>query len=486
MGADARRNGQLSFWQASLSAPVPRPPLPGDRDADVCIVGAGCSGLWTSYHLKRARPQLDVVVLEREHAGFGASGRNGGWLTPAFAAPRERLARAHGPAAAMALERALRDSVADVLAVCTAERIDCDALASGVLRVARGPAQTARLRRAVAAQLASASASGAGDEEEPVELDAAGVAARVRVAGASAGVWSPHGVRVQPAKLVRGLADAVERLGVRIYERTAVRELRAAGAGSGARGGSAGAERGTAAAVTDRGTVRAPVVLCCLEGFTPSLRGQRRTLLPLNSAMLVTEPLGDAAWTAIGWAGGELLGDAAHAYVYAQRTDDGRIALGGRGVPYRYGSRTDRDGRTQARTIAGLRRTLDALFPAAASAAIDHAWCGVLGVARDWQPAVRLDRASGLGFAGGYVGNGLAATNLAGRTLRDLVLGEDSELTRLPWVGHAARRWEPEPLRWLGASAVYALYRAADRREAASGSARTSALARAADLLAGR
>jgi glycine/D-amino acid oxidase-like deaminating enzyme len=468
VSALARRNGEVSFWQAVLPAPPPRAPLAGDRDADVCIVGAGYTGLWTAYHLKRARPDLDVVVLERERVGFGASGRNGGWLTPAFAAPRERLARTHGRAAVVALERALRDSVADVLAVCAEEAIDADMRAGGVLRVARGPAQAARLRAAVAAERAWG--TGTHDLDE---LAADALAARVRVAGATAATWSPQGVRIQPAKLVRGLAAAAERRGVRICERTTVRELRPA----------AGAA--TAAAVTDHGTLRAPIVLSCLEGFTPSLRGQRRVLLPLNSAIVVTEPLPDATWAEIGWEGAELLGDAAHAYVYAQRTADGRIALGGRGVPYRCGSRTDRDGRTQARTIAGLRRTLDRLFPAAASAAIDHAWCGVLGVARDWQPAVRLDRANGLGFAGGYVGNGVGAANLAGRTLRDLALGEDTELTRLPWVGHAARRWEPEPLRWLGAHAVYGLYRAADRREA-RGLPRTSALARAADLLAGR
>ncbi|MBS1869673.1 MAG: FAD-dependent oxidoreductase [Actinobacteria bacterium] len=454
MRALARRNGEVSFWQAALGAPPLRPPLPGDRDADVCIVGAGFTGLWTAYRLALARPSLRIVVLEREWAGFGASGRNGGWLTPAFAG------RPHA-----GTRRALQDSVAGVLAVCAAERIDCDAHAGGVLRVARGPAQAARLRAAVAA------------EEDVVELDADALAQRVRVAGASAAAWSPHGARVQPAKLVRGLAAAAERRGVQLFERTAVRELLPAGGPGG---------RDAAVAVTERGVVRAPVVLACVEGFTPQLRGRRRALLPLNSAIVVTEPLRDDAWAAIGWAGAELLGDAAHAYVYAQRTADGRIALGGRGVPYRYGSRTDRAGRTQRRTVAGLARTLHALFPAAADAALDHAWCGVLGVARDWQPAVRLDRASGLGFAGGYVGNGLAASELAGRTLRDLVLGERSELTELPWVGHVPRRWEPEPLRWLGARGVYALYRAADRREAASRSARTSRLALAADRLAGR
>src|SRR6185436_7825518 len=163
------------------------------------------------------------------------------------------------------------------------------------------------------------------------------------------------------AKLVRGLAEAAERRGVRIHERTAVRELRP----------SARAD-GMAAAVTDHGTVRAPVVLRCLEGFTASLRGARRRLLPLTSAMVVTEPLPEDVWAAIGWERAELLGDAAHAFVYAQRTADGRIALGGRGT-YRYGSRTDRAGHVERRTAAWLVARVRELFPAAAGAAIEHA-----------------------------------------------------------------------------------------------------------------
>jgi len=461
VGAHARRNGDVSFWDASLGAPVVRPPLAGDRDADVCIVGAGFTGLWTAYHLMRARPELGVVVLERERVGFGASGRNGGWLTPAFAGRPDP-----------AMRRAMRESVADVLAVCAQERIDCDAVAGGVLRVGRNAAQVARLRAQVAAARADL-----GADDELAELDAAELAARVRVAGARGATWTPHGVRIQPAKLVRGLAEAVEQRGARIYERTTVRELRAAQ--TEARGS------GTAAAATDRGTVRAPVVLSCVEGFAPSLRGERRRLLPLTSAMVVTESLSADVWSAIGWKCAELLGDAAHAFVYAQRTSEGRIALGGRGT-YRYGSRTDRDGRVERRTVQWLAARVRELFPAAADAAIEHAWCGAIGVARDWTAAVRFDPRGGLGGADGYVGYGVGAANLAGRTLRDLALGEETELTRLPWVGHAARRWEPEPLRWLGATAVAALYRAADRREAASAAPRTSQLARAANLVAGR
>jgi glycine/D-amino acid oxidase-like deaminating enzyme len=485
--ARARRNGDVSFWQASLpaAATARRAPLPGDRDADVCIAGAGFTGLWTAYELKRARPQLEIVVLEREHAGFGASGRNGGWLTPAFAAPRERIARAHGRAAARALERAMRATVDEVLATCAREQIDADVARDGVLRVARTRAQVARLSAQVAAERAWGTSPA-----DLVELDAHALAERVRVVGALGATFSPHGARVQPAQLAHGLAAAAERLGVTIHERTTVRELRPgdglAGAGRGAADaqGTRGGAR-LAAAVTNRGIVRAPVVLSCLEGFTASLRGERRRLLPLTSAMVATEPLPAATWDAIGWRRAELLGDAAHAFAYAQRTADDRIALGGRGT-YRCGSRTDRAGRVEQRTVAWLTAQLRALFPPAADAAIDHAWCGVIGVARDWQPAVRYDPARGLGSAGGYVGHGVATANLAGRTLRDLVLGEETELTRLPWVGHAARRWEPEPLRWLGATTVAALYRAADRRETRRGDARTSRLAHAADRIAGR
>ena len=455
----ARRNGDVSFWYASTAIPPRRPPLPGDRQADVCIVGAGFTGLWTAYYLKRARPELEVVLLEREFAGFGASGRNGGWLSDRFAAPREAMARTHGREAVLALQRAMQATVDEVIGVCGQEGIDADIVKNGLVFVARGPAQTARLR-----------AHAADDRDwelDVTELDRPALERRLRVANASAGAWTPHCARVQPAKLVQGLATAVERLGVPIYEGTSVREV------------SPGAVR------SDRGTVRAATVLTCLEGFTASLRGERRTLMPLNSAMVVTDPLPDAVWQAIGWEGAELLGDSAHAYIYAQRTADGRIALGGRGVPYRYGSRTDRHGQTQPRTIQQLVGLLHELFPDVRSVPIAHAWCGVLGVPRDWYPTVRLDRASGLGTAGGYVGHGVATSNLAGRTLRDLVLGEATELTALPWVGRRARHWEPEPLRWLGSRLVYGLYRAADRREA-RGTSKNSALAHAADLISGR
>jgi Glycine/D-amino acid oxidases (deaminating) len=285
--------------------------------------------------------------------------------------------------------------------------------------------------------------------------------------------WTPHGARLHPVKLVKGLAAAVEALGVTIHEQTPVTEIR------------------PGHAVTPYGTVRAPYVLRCTEGFTANLKGQKRTWLPMNSSMIATEPLTAGQWAGIGWEGRETLGDMAHAYMYAQRTADDRIALGGRGVPYRFGSRTDNDGRTQQSTIDALYEILVRFFPSLTGVPVAHAWSGVLGVPRDWCATVTLDRSTGLGWAGGYVGSGVATTNLAARTLRDLVRQDSGEagatgLTTLPWVNHKVRKWEPEPFRWIGVHGMYATYRTADRRELTAHTAESSRLARVADRVAGR
>ncbi|MDH2430257.1 FAD-binding oxidoreductase [Sphaerisporangium sp. TRM90804] len=461
-------NGGVSFWYRQTGFPARRETLPGPRDVDVAIVGGGYTGLWTAYYLKKSQPGLRVAVLEREFAGFGASGRNGGWLSAEFAGSRERHAAARGRQAMIDLQHAMFTAVDEVIETCRAEGIHADAHKGGLVHVATNPAQDHRLR----AEVDDLRNWGFAEEDMrmlgPRERDD-----RIRVRGALSAAYSPHCARVQPARLATGLARVAAELGVEIFEGTTVTEIRP-------RGGEK-----KAAAVTDRGTVTAEYVIRATEGFTAGIKGQHRQWLPMNSSMIVTEPLPDRVWKEIGWQDNELLGDAAHAYCYAQRTADGRIAIGGRGVPYRYGSRTDERGATQPQTVAALRDVMVRLFPATAEARIQHAWCGVLGVPRDWCSTVHLDHASGLGWAGGYVGSGVTTANLAGRTLRDLVLRRDTELTALPWVGRRVRQWEPEPLRWVGVQAIYALFRAADRRENA-GRARTSAYARLADLISGR
>jgi glycine/D-amino acid oxidase-like deaminating enzyme len=456
------RTGELGFWWRSLGGPPPpRAPLAGPLEVDVAIVGAGYTGLWTAYYLKRAEPSLSIAVLEREIAGFGASGRNGGWVSGFFAGPARVFERRGGAAGYAALQRAMFATVDEIAAVLERHAIDADLVKGGHLSVALEPAQLARLEHEVAHDRARGL-----EEGDRCLLSAAELEGRLRVAGALGASFSPHVARAHPAKLVSGLARAVEQLGVPIYERTPVSEI--------------SAHR----ALTPMGVVGARWIVRATEGYTSTLRGLRRALVPMNSSMVVTQPLDEAVWREIGWRGSEVLGDAANVYVYAQRTADGRIAIGGRGVPYRYGSRNDGRGETAPGTVRSLRRKLEEMFPSLAGVELEHAWSGVLGVPRDWCMSVCADPTSGLAWAGGYVGEGVAASNLAGRALRDLILGEPSELTALPIVGRQPPGWEPEPIRWASIHAVYALYREADRRERRGG--RPSRLGRLVDALSGR
>ena len=430
-------------------------------EADVCIVGAGFTGLWTAYELRRADPNLEVVVLEAEHVGFGASGRNGGWVFGKLSGSSDAWRKRGGPEGPRAMARAIQETVAEIAAVVVREGIECDWKRGGTLKVAQNKTQMARLRAGVLAELEEI-----GDEASWQVLEADELEARVAVQAAVGGCFSPFCARAQPARLVLGLAGAVERAGAVIYESTPVTAI------------------SPGAASSDEGEVRARHVIRAIEGYTANLPGHHRMLLPLNSAMIVTEPIPAELWQQIRWDGAETLLDGSHAYTYSQRTADGRIAIGGRGVPYRFGSRTDREGPVPGSTVTELHDRLLSLFPSLSEVPIAHAWHGVLGVSRDWCPTVGLDRSTGLGYAGGYAGEGVAASNLAARTLRDLVLGRDTELTRLPWVGSRARDWEPEPFRFIGARSIYSLYRLADRSELTRD--RPSPLARLADLVSGR
>ena len=416
------RNGDVSFWwHARGGFPPRRPSLPGPVQADVCIVGAGFTGLWTAWYLKRAEPGLRVIVLDAAFAGFGASGRNGGWLTAALPGSRDRYACGpRGRAGVLDMQRQLQQTVDEVAAVCAAEGIDAHLVKGGSLSVAFTPAQHERLHETLRADRAW------GLEEADVRyLDRGEIASRINFPHALAALYTPHCARVQPALLVAGLAEAAERAGAEIYEATPVSAIE------------------PHRARTVFGDIAARYVLRATEGYTAQLPGQRRTLLPMNSSMVVTEPLGEELWRQIGWDGYETLGDEAHVYIYAQRTADGRIAIGGRGVPYRFASGVDHRGATATQTIESLGQSLRTLLPQLGEIRVEHAWCGVLGVPRDWCATVSLDAATGLGWAGGYTGHGVAAANLAGRTLADLVLREDTPRTALPWVDHRARRWEP-------------------------------------------
>ncbi|BCJ46404.1 FAD-dependent oxidoreductase [Actinoplanes ianthinogenes] len=394
----------MSFWLESLGPIERRSALPADRDADVAIVGGGYTGLWTAYYLARARPDLRIVVLEAEFCGFGASGRNGGWASGLFPVSEAKLTRRFGADAARAMHAALADAVDEV----GRAGIDCDYAKGGVISLLRTPGQ---LRRAPADR-----------------LDADQARAICNATGVLGGVYSEHCAALHPGKLVRGLASAVEELGVTIHEGTRALSVTAG------------------EVVTDRGTVRADTVVRALEGYTAELPGHRRDLAPVYSLMIATEPLPASVWDRIGLKRRETFTDERRMIIYGQRTADDRLAFGGRGAPYHFGSRVRPEFDRVPAVFGKLRHTVQELF--GIEVPVAYRWGGPLGIPRDWMPSVGLR--DGVAWAGGYVGDGVAATNLAGRTLTDLILGRRTDLTRLPWVGHRSRRWEPEPVRWLG------------------------------------
>jgi len=438
---DPRRN--LSFWFASLDAlPAPEPP-PWRESVDVAIVGAGYTGLWTAYYLKRIDPSLEIAIYEAERVGFGASGRNGGWCIGLAWGVEGLLARDETRSRGVGLARALFDTVDEVGRVCQAENIDAHYAKGGSLNVATVPYRAAAMQR----RLEHLHRLGFNDRDYAwLPPDAA--RARINIEPNHGAIHFAHCAAVQPARLVLGLADVARRRGVSIYERTPALSI----------------EPGVLR--TARGSVRAKTILRATEAYTSSLRGEARTVLPIHSMVIATEPLPAEIWRQIGLARRETFGDGRRVVIYGQRTLDDRLVFGGRGGYYFGSARptiTDAEPRLQR-----VKELVPRLFPMLAPFRITHSWGGAMGVQRSWRPGVCFDPRTGLGWAGGYVGEGVAASNLAGRVLADLATGQRTERTDLPWVGDQARNWEPEPLRWLGAKLLEQAGERADEEEFAN------------------
>ena len=433
--------GAVSLWLETCGDSLePGPPLTRDIEVDVAIVGAGFTGLWTAYYLSESRPDLRIAIVEREIAGFGASGRNGGWASALFPSSMATLAKQAGREGAIAQHAAMRGAIDEVIRAAAAEGIDAGIAKGGTISLARTPTQLRRSRAGVE----DAHAWGQ-DEYELLGADEA--RSRLNATNVLGGTYTPDCAALQPAKLVRGLAAVLRARGVAIYEKTPALTI------------------APHRIVTEHGTVSAEFVVRATEGYTPTLDGQRRAVAPVYSLIIATAPLPASVWDEIGLKHRETFNDARHLIINGQRTADDRIVFGGRGAPYHFGSRVKPEYDNHARVHRSLHRELVRLFPVLASTPITHRWGGNLGIARDWHASVGLDAATGLGWAGGYVGDGVTTTNLAGRTLRDLILGESTELTSLPWVGHSSRKWEVEPVRWLAVNAGLSAMTLADTEE---------------------
>jgi glycine/D-amino acid oxidase-like deaminating enzyme len=449
------RYSDVSFWLATAGDLRPRPALRGRHAVDVAIVGGGFTGLWTAWYLSRRDPDLRIAVCEAEIAGFGASGRNGAWCSAGIGLSASGLAARYDRGTARAVVAAMRDTVDEVGRVCEMTGIDAAYRKGGMLRVARGAHEVAAL------DAAAATYRSLGLADDFRHLTADQLRERIRIAGAHGALFDPHCAAVHPGRLVRGLAETVEHGGVDVFERTPVTRIDPIGDGGG--GG------GHATVHTRHGRLDAGVVVAATEAWTARLPGLRRAVLPVYSLIVLTEPLDESRWEQIGWQGHECLSSHRLTVDYLSRTPDGRILFGGRGAPYHFGSRVAARFDRHRATHRLLRSMLTSWFPALRGVRISHEWGGPLGMPRDWLPNFTYDPAAGLAGAWGYTGQGVAASNLAGRTLTDLITGQPSPLTALPMAGHRSRPWEPEPLRWLGARYIQRALGRIDRRAERTG-----------------
>ena len=452
---------RLSLWHDTIGVDEwgpARPPLAADAEADVAIVGGGYTGLWTAYYLLQSDPSLKVVVLEAQAVGFGGSGRNGGWCSALLPMSLDAMAAASGRDGAVRLQQAMHDTVGEIGRVVAAEGIECDFAHGGYLSLARNHAQLDRAREHVE-HLQSFGFT----DEDYLMLDLAEARQRCAATRVIGGMFSPHCASVHPARLARGLGRVVERMGATIHEHSPVVAI----------------EPG--AAVTTAGTVKARVVVRATEAFTAALTGRGREVAPIYSLMIATEPLPDEFWRETGLTARETFADGRHMIIYGQRTADGRFAFGGRGAWYHWGSTMSEAFEQNPAVHRKIHESLRELFPHMGDARVTHHWGGAVAAARDWWCHVAYDEVSGLASAGNYVGDGVGTTNLAGRTLADLITGADTDLVSLPWVGHRSRRWEPEPLRYLGINTLMVVPKGLDRSEERRGTRskwREAALAR--------
>jgi len=444
-----------SLWWSQLTSPVThRRSLETHIDVDVCIVGGGYTGLWTARELKRRDPSLRIAVVEKTVCGFGASGRNGGWVSALFPVSDEQISRNFGAEALNHQRSMLQNSVKNLGDSLIADGIDANFRHGGTLTFARSEVQASRLQNAVEAAHQSGSST-----DDLMWLNKEQARERGHLHGSLGATFSPHCARVHPAKLARGLSDVCEALGVEIFENSTVTRIVPK------------TRRSQPEVITPQGSIHAEFVIRATEGFTTTFSGERRTVAPIYSLMIASEPQSNEFWNEVGFSKYETFADDRHLIIYGQRTDDNRIAFGGRGSPYHFGSTIEERFDFNQKVSEELGTTLRELFPTL-SGEITHQWGGPLGMPRDLMPSVALDFGTGIGSAGGYTGDGVTLSYVAGNALADLITkpAMTTEFTRLPFVQHHSKKWEMEPFRWLGVNTGLALAKRADHVENKKGS----------------
>lgn len=416
----------MSLWWSLVDHPEFSPGQL-DRQWDVVIVGGGFSGLWSAHHLISADPHLKIAILERSRVGSGASGRNGGWASALYPTPEGKLLQHFPKEVVDDLRAHLRGAIDEIGTFIEEENIECGFHKGGTLVVARNQGQLARLQSHI--------------EHESSILGAQETRARIGMTHALGAVYSPHCAALNPAALVVGLARSLERRGVAVFENTL-------------------AEFSPSKKVRVEGhEIKARAVVRAIEAYHANSRDQ----IPIYSLMIATEPLAPEVFNEIGLHNRETFADGSHRVNYAQRTADNRLAIGGRGAPYTWGSYRNDAREIQRGIHQKIRKMAKQWFPVLENYEFTHAWGGAVGITRDWSPYLRWNGT--YGEMGGYAGDGVTLSYLAAATLADLIMKRTSTRTQLPFVQWQNPLWEREPLRWLAVNAAIKLSSTADWEE---------------------
>ncbi len=436
-----------SLWYSQETAPRPvfNGTLESDLTVDLAIVGGGFTGLWTAYYANKLDPTLNIAIIESEYVGFGASGRNGGWVSALFPAHFTSLARASSPDTARRMHQAMVANISDIGQVAHSHDWNIDWAHGGTVVAARSALQNDRALAEVK-EFAEW-----GFPEDLTYLTAKQTRERINATDIVGGTFTPHCAAIDPYKLIRQLGAYLHSRGVSIFEGTYATRI------------------DSGCVHTTGGAVDAPNIIRATEGYTKTLRGEKRSIAPVYSLMVATQKLSSDVWEEIGLSGRETFSDYRNLIIYGQRTADNRIAFGGRGAPYHFNSKISPLQDSNPNVHTELRATLKELFPVLKGIEFTNAWGGPLGIARDWWASCNFDPSTGLGSSSGYVGDGVGTAHLGGKTLAHLITGTESELTTLPWVNHVSRKWEPEPLRWIGANLGLQVMQRADSHEQKTG-----------------
>jgi glycine/D-amino acid oxidase-like deaminating enzyme len=404
------------------------PTITENLNCDVAIIGGGFSGLWSAFHLHQAKPELKIALFESQHIGYGASGRNGGWISADYPVYRSTLEKRHSKKVADLVFASLKKSIDEIGDFATSHAPSAGFVKGGTVMFARNKAQEIRLK--------------AGVDEEHQWLNREELNEVIRIAGAQGGLHNAYCASANPMQLVQGLAKFLSGK-ISIYE------------------GSTASEIAPHMLAVNSCVVKASIVINATEVF----RNAPREQIPLYSLMVATEPLTDSQWNEIGNAGRATFAEGLHLINYAQRTPDNRLAIGGRGARYPFGSRKSSAIENSTRIHESIRGLARSWFPYIPDLKFTHAWGGAVAITRDWEPYVRWDSEFGYGIIGGYAGDGMTMTYLASKALVQEIINGTDDVRGLHFINRRSRSWEMEPIRYAAINTLVKLSDIADYEE---------------------